>query len=168
VIDNNTSTTQTVQAGQIASYNLDVRPLDTNTTFPQNVALSCSSLPPLSTCSFTPAQVSGGSGDTNVVLRVATTAPIASAHVEKLAWQNLWFVLPALVFAAVPVRGESRRRAAVVLIVLVIGLSPGCGGGNGSGGGAGQPGTPTGDYTITVNATMGSTTHITEAKLAVN
>jgi uncharacterized membrane protein len=55
---NNNSSTQTIQAGQTASYNFDVRPLDANTTFPQDVTLSCSSVPPLSTCSFTPAEVS--------------------------------------------------------------------------------------------------------------
>jgi hypothetical protein len=44
-------------------------------------------------------------------------------------------------------------------------VPPCCGGG---GGGAGQPGTPSGDYTITVNATMGSITHSTQASLSIH
>lgn len=152
----NNSATQTIQAGQTASYNLDIRPLDGSTAFPQDVTLSCSNLPPLSTCSFTPAQVGHGSGDTNVVLRVSTTAPVLTAQTHTDHWQSLWFILPASVFAAVPGMVIRRKRLALLPILLAIALLPACGGGNGGGAGAAQPGTPSGDYTITFNATCGS------------
>ena len=51
---------------------------------------------------------------------------------------------------------------------LAIALLPACGGGNGSGAGAGQPGTPSGDYTITVNATCGSITRSALAQLKID
>jgi len=153
---NNNSGTQTIPAGQTASYNLDVRPLDANTTFPQDVALACSNLPPLSSCSFSPNQVDRGSGDTNVVLSVATTVVVASAQIKNVGWQGVWLILPASVFVTVPLTRPRRRQVAGVLLLLLIALLSACGGGNGNGGGAGHPGTPSGDYTITVTGTCGS------------
>ena len=164
----NNSRPQTIQAGQTASYDLDVRPLDGSTAFPQDVTLSCSSLPPLGSCSFTPAQVGHGSGDTNVVLRVVTTAPVLIAQTHTGGWQSLWFILPASVFASLPGMVIRRKRLALLPILLAIALLPACGGGNGSGGGAGQPGTPSGDYTITVNATCGSITRSALAQLKID
>ena len=73
---NNNSAAETVTAGQTASYNLDVRPLGNGSTLPASAALACSGLPALNTCSFTPGSVGSGSGDTNVVLNVKTTAAI--------------------------------------------------------------------------------------------
>jgi hypothetical protein len=165
---NNDSMAPTIQAGQTASYNLDVRPLDGSTAFPQDVTLSCSNLPPLGSCSFTPAQVGHGSGDTNVVLRVSTTAPVLTAQTHTDGWQSLWFILPASVFASLPGMVVRRRRLALLPILLAIALLPACGGGNGSGAGAGQPGTPSGDYTITVNATCGSITRSALAQLKID
>jgi hypothetical protein len=75
---NNNSDGQTIAAGQTASYNLDAVPLGNGSIFPSSLTLSCSSsgMPAASECSFTPAQVASGSGDTNVRSNIVTTAPL--------------------------------------------------------------------------------------------
>ena len=70
----NSSGAQTTKAGLSATYNLDAAPLGGN--FPNLVTLSCTGLPARSTCSFNPAQVNSGSGDTAIILTIATNAPI--------------------------------------------------------------------------------------------
>jgi uncharacterized membrane protein YtjA (UPF0391 family) len=57
------------------------------------------------------------------------------------------------------------------VVLIVVGLENGCGGGSsggGGGGGAGQPGTPTGNYVITVRATSGALSHSAQVNLTVN
>jgi hypothetical protein len=86
----------------------------------------------------------------------------------------IWLPLPGLVLAF----GELQRRRmggkravllVAALLLLLVGLQA-CGGGGSSGsGGGGQPGTPVGDYTVTVTATstLGSLTHPTQLLLDV-
>ena len=102
---NNNSTSQTIPAGQTASYNLDVVPLGNGSVFPGTVSLSCASagLPPLSTCTFTPSQVASGQGDTNVVLKIVTTAASpATASLSgtpRLRWYDFGLSLVGMVLA---------------------------------------------------------------------
>jgi hypothetical protein len=137
---------------------------------------SCAGLPKESTCSFSPAAVTGV-GFTG--LTVNTTAPHASAKNSKGMRNELWaasFSMPlaALFLIGVPYRRNLRKLLlAALLSVLVIGL--GCGGGSGSGGGggggSGDPGTPPGSYAITVAGTSGfgsaALTHTTTFTLVV-
>ena len=83
--------------------------------------------------------------------------------------QSLCLILPGLFVAAAPAFGRHRRRLALFSILFLVGLLPACGGGNGAnGGGAAQPGTPTGQYTITVTATMGSISHHPDNPVVLN
>jgi uncharacterized membrane protein len=66
----NGSGSQTIIAGQAATYNLNVAP--SSGTFPNPVMLSCSGLPIQSACTFSPGTVPASSGRTKVVLTVAT------------------------------------------------------------------------------------------------
>ncbi len=68
----NISGTQTVNAGQSATYNLNVVP--SSGTFPSPVALAIAGCPPASNCSLSSSQVPAGSGKTGVVLTIATSA----------------------------------------------------------------------------------------------
>ncbi len=175
---NNNSDPKTVQAGETASYNLDVIPLGNGSKFPSDVNLSCSGvgLPAMSTCSFTPAQIAAGSGDTNVLLSVVTTASTATGRLH--GGPQFWLP-PGLSAAGVVLalgggrKRVSRRKRAIPLLWLIALLCclPACGGGAGSmaesPGGVGQPGTPSGNYSITVNATVGSITRSVQAVLTV-
>ncbi|MBZ5707039.1 MAG: hypothetical protein LAN63_16965 [Acidobacteriia bacterium] len=169
-ITNNTST-QTVTAGTPAMYNLDVMPVGSN--FPSNVILSCSGLPLHSSCSFNPTQVTAGSGDTPVTLTISTMSRMASVSHGSAIFYAVWMPLPGLVlaFGGLQRRGRRGKRVVLLLVALVlllVGLQACGGGGSGSSGG-GQPGTPIGDYAITVTATStsGSLTHSTQVMLDV-
>jgi hypothetical protein len=173
----NTSGAQTVVAGQVAAYSLDVTP--SKGTFPDHVALSCSALPSLSTCSFSPAQVASGSAKTTVRFSITTTAPLRASvrgapgyGPRYEPWYGLWLPLPGLILifsGLVPRSPHGKRLASLLsltLIALLVGLQVGCGGG--TNGGGGQPGTRPGTYNnIMVSATMSSITHSTPVTLTV-
>jgi hypothetical protein len=61
----------TINAGQIASYTVTVSSL--GSAFNSSIALSCSGLPALSSCSFSPAAVTPGSTSVQSTLQVSTT-----------------------------------------------------------------------------------------------
>jgi hypothetical protein len=117
-------------------------------------SVSCTGLPLLSSCSFSPVSVTG-SGTT--VVSIQTKAATSAALVYP-GFQNSWRSM-SMVFAAIVLLGMPRRRhrstrlLSVFALGLVLGLT-GCGGGTGGGGGGGgSPGTPKGSYPITVTAT---------------
>ncbi|HEY7352406.1 MAG TPA: Ig-like domain repeat protein [Terriglobales bacterium] len=136
---------------------------------------SCSGLPSLSSCSFSPASVTGNGSTT---LTVKTTAP-TSAALHPFRWTGMGFV-----FAGVLLMGTQKNRLmgtqknrrftvgsmSVLLFCLALG-STGCGGGGngGNGGGGGQPGTPTGSYTVVVTAATsdGVVSHAADFTLVV-
>lgn len=175
----NNSGVQSIPAGQPAIYDLDLTPLGGN--FPNPVTLSCFGLPFESSCSFSPAQVSSGSGDTVVTLTINTTAPVLASltpvGARSLAVYGLALLLPGLLFFGRPRPGRSRLNriripAMLAASVVLLGLLVACGGGSGSGsntsGNAGQPGTNPGTYTVTVKAVSGSLTRTTPVTLTVN
>jgi hypothetical protein len=121
---------------------------------------SCAGLPKESTCSFSPASVTGV-GSTG--LTVTTTAAHALAKNSKSMGNELWasslgMPLAAILLIGVPSRRNWRKFLLIGLFCIVlVGLGCGGGGGNGGGGGGGgDPGTPPGSYAITVTGTSGS------------
>ena len=179
---NNNSASQTIPAGQTASYNLDVVPLGNDSVFPGNVILSCATvgMPPLSSCTFTPAQVASGEGDTNVVLKVVTTAASACAKLTgtpHLLWYELGLAVAGVLLTLGGVkksRGRGKKAGGRLgILSALLGVLVACGGGSsggsagGGGVGAGHPGTTPGNYTITITATVGSVTRTAEAVLTV-
>jgi hypothetical protein len=79
---NNTSGAQTVNAGATANYTLSATPVGAS-AFANNVIYSCSGLPALSTCLFSPEQIAAGSGSTIVTLTLTTTA-LRSEHLPGI------------------------------------------------------------------------------------
>ena len=153
-----TPASQTVNAGQSASYNFTVIPV--GVTFAGTVTLSCSGTP---SCSFTPSTVTPGSNATAVVLTVtASTSASLVMPRPRIVVYAMWLALPALALF-----GRRRRRKRLSWLASLSGLlllgflldSCGGGGSNGGGSSSGQQGAQPATYTITVTGTSGNLTH---------
>jgi hypothetical protein len=117
-------------------------------------SVSCTGLPSLSSCSFSPVSVTGsGATVVSVQTKAATTASLSGSPFQR-SWRSLGVVFAGVFFLAIPRR---RYRSAAVLCAVAFSLALGmsaCGGGSGGGGGdGGSLGTPRGSYPITVTAT---------------
>jgi hypothetical protein len=159
-----TPASASVPVGQATTYTLDVNP--TTGSFPNNVTLSCSNLPSLATCGFSPTQVGAGSGNSAVALTVTTTAP---AHASAAAVMLL-LTFPIAGLLWISPLGWTRRAPRMLALLLVAISCVSCGGGlqGNGGGGSGNPGTPKGTYNISVSASCGSVTHSAQMSLTVN
>jgi MYXO-CTERM domain-containing protein len=166
------STSGTVIAGKSSQSTISVTP---SNGFAASVALTCSGLPAGASCGFSPASVAVNGSAVTSTLTITTTA--------RTAMNSIAPVSPAapggLLLAGLGLSLVWRRRREMVAMVLISVVAlHGCGGGGGStassgsgssssssssgGGGSsgGVPsGTPAGNYTITITATAGATTH---------
>jgi hypothetical protein len=136
-------------------------------------ASSCSGLPAESSCSFSPASVTG-SGVTS--LSVVTTGPQSAkpaAHSRASSVSFLADTLGAGFIGMLTLGSLTHRRrwkALCVLYLLALMLAlANCGGGGAGGGGnnTASSGTPPGTYNVTVTATSGSLTHTTSFQLNI-
>jgi large repetitive protein len=172
--------TNTINAGQQAQYTITVGPSAFNSAVSFSSS-SCSGLPNLSSCSFTPSAVTPsstpGSGAT-VSLIISTTSSLDGSARPTHNPSALLFVLSLPFGGALLLSGKqgklSRRLLAslgLCFALSVISLMAACGGGglsgNGNGTGGGQPGTASGTYMITVSAVSGSLTHTAQVTLVV-
>jgi hypothetical protein len=164
----NTSGPQAVPAGSAAQYVLTFIPVGA-ATFANPVSYTCSSSTvPLSSCSFSPVSpIAGGSDESNVTLTVTTTAAIASVRRSHSAWlYGAWLPVAGLLLMGGLAR-QGRRGPLVLSVLPLFLLMVACGGGLQGGGGGGEPGTPPGNYTVTVNANEGSISHSLQVTLTV-
>jgi hypothetical protein len=153
--------TQTINAGQSASFNFSVLPK--GSSFTNAVNLSCSGNPALSLCSFSTNPVTPGNSAASVVLTVTTTPSSASMSHAPVIYA-LWLALPGL--ALVVTKSRKRRNISVAFISSLLALCiltfllPSCGGAGSNGTTTGgQQGTQPGNYSITVIGTSGSLSH---------
>lgn len=173
-------TTQTVVAGQVASYinDIGVTPFF---GFSGTVNLSCSIPAAATNCSVNPSSIPGANGIASMsITTTARTARIPIKLVHRSPFDSpIWvqFITVSLLGAILIIFAKTRRRMlvealALALLLFVLGMTA-CGGGSmvGSGGGGGTPqpqsGTAGGSYTVTVTATSGTTTHTTMLTLIV-
>lgn len=171
------SSSITVPPGGGGSFWINVQGQSNYTGTISFSSASCSGLPSESTCSFSPASVTGV-GMTG--LTVNTTAPHArAANTDRNSRSKLLLSAVGMPFAVVLLIGISRRHTwrglalGLALGILFIGI--GCGGGSGGSGGGGggggvgtsDPGTPVGTYSVTVTATSGSISHSASFSLIV-
>lgn len=145
-------------AGASVPYAVQLTP---HPVYSSGITISCSNLPPATTChpSTSPVTLSNSSG-ASVVLSVATTArptTTASANFFTRRVYAIWLMIPAMVF--VGIGGNRRRRRIFGFLTLCMLLSltlliPACS----SSGKQQAPvaGTPAGNYSITVTAAAGS------------
>jgi Pro-kumamolisin, activation domain/Bacterial Ig-like domain (group 3) len=150
--------TVTVTPGQSGSANITVTPTN---GFSQALTYSCVGLPSLSSCAFTP----NNTAQTTVVLSVTTTAPTTAKVVRPFGGMGIFYaaLLPGL---GIFLTSRKRRRGMLgaLLMLGLLTLCVGCGGSASStGGGTSNPGTPAGSYTVTVNATTGGASAMTNS-----
>lgn len=152
--------------------------------FAMDIALTCSVAPVKTlgpSCNFNPAKITGGNGTST--LTISTTAAVASLHTpgSHAAWlyaMSLPFGEVLLVGAGFSERKKLRKKMMRFLFAgaLFCGLlmlaacgnsNSTSGGGTGGNNGGGTPGTPAGQYTVTVTGTAGSTVHTTTVNVTV-
>jgi hypothetical protein len=137
---------------------------------------SCSGLPSEAVCSFNPTFISLNG---NTTLSILAAAPHVRTNRQADASRGShWLMITGGgMLSCVFLLGVPRKRRfgtlLSVLLFAFITVSVSCGGGGSSGGGGGgggavtDPGTPTGTYTVTVNATDGTHNHSTTFTLTV-
>ena len=175
--------TQTVKGGQSATYSVSVSAQ--NGSFDNPITLSCSGLRNGMSCSFSPANVTPGTGAASATLTLATATSAASSTAPRSPFSGSFALVCALVvpLAGVISRSHGRkglRKLWALSLVFALGLTqPSCGGGGAtppqassqsssspSGNlGGGSPASAT--SIVTIVATSGSTTHSTTVTLTV-
>ena len=136
---------------------------------------SCSGLPALTTCSFSPASVTGSGTTTITITTTAATSKMVPAGGptgfhgpidKKLVFTFAFSTMLLLLFYQA--RRPRWSATATLLMCFSLAVLAGCGGGGGGGGGTGTPGTPaTSDAVITVTGVSGTITHSTTFTLTV-
>lgn len=125
--------TVTVTQGSSQTVGITITPF---AGFSGTVSFTCSGLPVETTCSFSPAQVTGGSGATTLTI---TTAALGQSrrHLGQAGRGVGWFASAAFLMLGACLIGipSWRRRGALpmLMIVALVLTMPGCGGGGGGG-----------------------------------
>jgi hypothetical protein len=157
----NSETSQTISAGQTASFSLDLAALG---SFAGTVNLTCTVTPvvtpaPICSVSSPSAQLSENTGQ-GVSVTVKTTAPLTTGAVSNvdfppatlpLAWS---LMLLGSTWLLVRSRKGLPVLAAPMMLLALAWVA--CGGGGSSPSSHTTPGTPAGTYIATVNATSGN------------
>lgn len=140
-----TPTTRTLYTGEATTYTLTATP---GTDFTYDIALSCSGLPANTTCVFSPATISGGTGSTTLTLQTTAPAQSTSSSAARLLGGGS-AMLAGLFCVLAPLRWRKKAAWLVLFCVaLSLGALSGCGGSSSLSGG-----TPAGSYTVTVTGT---------------
>lgn len=144
----NGSTSGSVFSGQSASYNFIATPTGIS-TFALNVSFSCTAIATI-TCSFSPAQITAGSGPTPVQMTVTTAGPnqpgsqLRRRADSRSPWLSLALPLTAIATVGFARRRVSKRSAIASMFtwLALLGLLVACGGGGGGGNSAPPPPPP--------------------------
>jgi hypothetical protein len=181
------STSQTVKAGQTATYNMQLSA--TGGTIPVSVTITCAGAPSLATCSGPSSAVSVTPGTpAPFTITVTTTGtamfapgtpsdpkmlPPAAIRTSPLAILGVLLSIAAMLTWRQSPAGRMRavRMAFAACLILMpisaTALLVGCGGGSSSPTPTPKPSTPAGTYTLTVTATATGASQTTQLTLIV-
>jgi Bacterial Ig-like domain (group 3)/FG-GAP-like repeat/MBG domain (YGX type) len=153
----------TIKQGQSASATITLTPLN---GYSQTTTFSCSGLPALATCTFSPASLTPTNGPVTSQLTITTEAPTVAKLTGPPGRSEPWrrgtssIVVLAGLLCLLPMGGRHRRTRSFGLFVILIGLlsspSLGCAGGSPNSSG-GSSGTPVGAAQIIIGAGTSST-----------
>jgi hypothetical protein len=123
----------------------------------QQIMFTCTGTPAESTCTAPPVTPPNGTDPVNVTFTITTKAPsgmmMMSRNSSRIPGPFYALLLPGI-FGVVSLRSsKSKKRFAVLgllLLLAMVALMPACGGGGG--GSNNDPGTPTGNFNLTVTA----------------
>ena len=161
-------------AGASAAATVTLTPID---EFTGTITLACTGLPAGAACSFSPSSISINGSPVTSDLTVTTTTAVARVILPRRPLDPFAPASPALagILASFAMhRGQQRRSRAnrawqwLGLLLVCVAVLHGCGGGSSAGAPPPQGGTPTGNYTITVTATAGATSHSATYALTVD
>jgi hypothetical protein len=143
----------TTVAGNAANFMITISPDPPANSFPAGVNLSCSHLPPLTTCSFSALESNGNSGSQQSTLIISTTAPVAASITAPMMPFVAVFPAAAVIFLSRRKFKPALQTSLLLALFAFTLASLSCGGGlQGGNGGMDSPGTPAGTYNITVTA----------------
>jgi hypothetical protein len=147
-------TSQSVTAGGIAIYNLDITPTGGLTG---SIAITCSNLPPLASCDPVTGPITNQPAI--AMLTVRTTAPVVSRSRSTIHAASLSLMAIALTLLLPLRRRRPIQLLAVTVALALVGSITGCSGGSAKSA-ATTPGTPQGttQFTITSSVILGGQT----------
>lgn len=162
---------QTVAAGNVASYSLQISP--TYGTYPGNVTFSASGLPAGASLIFSPTTVPSNGGAQTVAASVQTTSTDAkNVNPLKRGYLPLALSFLLLPFAGIRTRRNRSLVRGLFLTLLIAAGTIGVGSlsacGSQSGSGSQQTNLQSQSYAITVTGTSGSTQHSVDLTLTVD
>jgi IPT/TIG domain len=154
-----TPSSQTVAPGAAGTSTIAVVPTG---GFTDTVNLTCSittSASPAPVCSVT----ATATPSTSATLTVSTTAATAAVRHSSNIFYAMFLPIGGMTLLGVGFGSRRKKVLGVLLVFLMVSgllFLVACGGGSssGGGGGGGTPGTPAGNYTVTVTGTSGSLT----------
>jgi len=173
-VSSGSSTSATVNAGQTATFNLQLAP----TGFSGNVSLTCTENISAATCSVLPTSVTlDGTNAAPFTVTVTTTARAMAgprpdgrpgARGRRLFLPLVVSLFGLAVFATFAAPRRRRVYVGLAASLVLITLWASCGGGGGGGAAPPQTGTPAGTYSLTVAATASGVSRTTTLSLKVN
>jgi parallel beta-helix repeat protein len=164
----NGGTHATVAAGTTANYNLEVAAAN---GFNSTVTLTCAGAPLQAICTVVPASATPAGSSVLFTVSVATTAPSAHTLPAPFSSDRLFFAsLVGICFFSLNGRGtgvryRQMRLPLLLILLLALAWTAACGGGSSS---QKNPGTPGGNYTLTVTGTANGVSRPLSLTLTVN
>jgi hypothetical protein len=141
----------------------------TNSTTALPLTYSCTGTPSLSTSEISCQLPSNGQPtNLNAVTVSLVTTPVTTSQLRPPGGSHIFYalLLPGL-FGIVFAAGSRSRGLRLLSLIVVLGLSTlwlgACGGSNNGSSGQQNPGTPAGNYAVTINATTGGSNPVTSS-----